>query len=202
MEIELKYRAFDPDVIDRIFSDPLTGNRDSEITMTPMNAVYYDTEDRVLSEMKIAFRIRKEGNAFIATMKWNSSEDAELSRREEYNIPVTAEDAENPSLELFREIDRYDELAARVGDRKLAPLLEMRFVRRAARMDTGTSIFVVSADLGEIIGGRTSVPIGEVEFELYSGDEKEMIQIGRKVAEKYGLKKEEKSKLQRGLELL
>ena len=45
-------------------------------------------------------------------------------------------------------------------------------------------------------------PISEVEIELFSGETKEMIGIGRKLRDKYDLEAENESKYARGIELI
>jgi len=85
---------------------------------------------------------------------------------------------------------------------RLMPVMEMEFVRKQMHVDTGKSISVVSCDEGEIRTAVGSAPISEVEVELYSGDQEDMIALGRELAAKYNLQAGNKSKFQRGLELL
>jgi inorganic triphosphatase YgiF len=56
----------------------------------------------------------------------------------------------------------------------------------------------VSLDTGEIIAGNERAPIQELEIELFSGSEDELIRIGGKVAEAYDLEPEPLSKFARG----
>ena len=69
-------------------------------------------------------------------------------------------------------------------------------------MDTGVSISVLSVDEGEIKTLNGDIPILELEIELYAGDKDDMIALGRKLEEKYHLKRGNRSKFQCGLELL
>ena len=61
---------------------------------------------------------------------------------------------------------------------------------------------VLSFDEGEIRTAGGTAPISEVEVELYSGDQDDMIALGKELAAKYNLTPGNKSKYQRGLELL
>ena len=80
--------------------------------------------------------------------------------------------------------------------------METKFNRRRFRIDTGTSIFEVSVDVGKIVTKYGESPISEVEIELFSGETKEMIGIGRKLRDKYDLEAENESKYARGIELI
>ena len=204
METELKYALRSEEQIDRIFNDPvlLRYMGDDEQEMKPMSAVYYDTEDRALSERYITFRIRKEGDRYVATMKWNGSVENGLSRREELNVPLSAEEAASPSLGIFEQSDIGDVLAEAAAGKTLVPVMEMDFVRRSVRLDTGSSISELSADIGDISAGGQKAPILELELELYAGDEDDMLRFGAEIAERYGLKAENSSKFARGFALL
>ena len=57
-------------------------------------------------------------------------------------------------------------------------------------------------DEGEIKTAKGNAPILELEIELYTGDQEDMVALGRKLEEKYHLKQGNKSKYQRGLEIL
>ena len=172
MEIELKYdlgrTAEDPAVI--LESTLVQNVADGAVSIFPMNAIYYDTEDLALAKEKIAFRIRQEGTHFVGTLKWNSETTEALSCREEMNIQLTEEDLQKgPSLAIFDQSGIADLLAQAVGDKPLVPLMEMRFLRKQVRLDTGHSISELSIDIGEVEAGGNTCPIHELELEYYSG---------------------------------
>lgn len=96
----------------------------------------------------------------------------------------------------------YGDIEAAVGDKPLKPIMNIDCLRRQVSVDTGKSISVVSLDIGTILTDTATAPITELEIELYSGDEDDMISLGRELASKYNLIPENKSKFQRGLELL
>ena len=93
-------------------------------------------------------------------------------------------------------------MLAAVSDKKLIPVMEMDYVRKAIQVDTGKSISVVSLDEGTIHTSKGDAEILEVEVELYSGDQEDMVALGGELAAKYNLQTSDKSKYQRGLELL
>ena len=167
-----------------------------------MRAIYLDTEDGSLRKKEMAFRVRLEDERRIATLKWGGSAEGGLHVRGELNVPVDKDFVQNPSMEVFRGSEIYEEIAEAVGNKKLVPVMEMEFTRRQMRVDTGKSISVVSLDDGVIRTAKGEVPIAELEVELYSGDQEDMMHLGEELAAKYNLVPSNHSKFQKGLMLL
>ena len=205
MEIELKYHIGDSDVIDRIFSDEkivAITDCNSEETIE-MQAAYFDTEDRRLSREGVAFRVRREGSRIIGTLKWNGHSEDGMHEREEINVPVLDESKlTEPDVDIFRQSGMCSRLKELIGERRLIRVMEIRFLRRQIRIDTGKAICELSADTGKVFCGGKSGPISELEVELYSGSRQEMESFGAELAEKFGLEPENRSKFRQGLELL
>ena len=205
MEIELKYRMKDEAVMDAIFQDPyieMIKDKQTEESID-MYAVYFDTEDHRLLAEGIAFRIRREGCSLQATLKWNGSTEDGMHRREELNIAVDdPEKLHAPDIDIFSQSDMADALEDIVGAEPLIPLMEVDSVRHQVRIDTGKSISELSVDKGEVRVGEKCAPILELEIELFSGDEADMIALGDGLAEKYDLEASNISKFKRGLDLM
>ena len=205
MEIELKYLIDKDEIIEQIFQDPYLSkikdkNSDEEIEM---HAVYFDTEDRRLYREGMAFRVRKEGNKLVATLKWNGTSEDGMHKREEINVPVDDEEKlKMPDIHIFDQSEMCQVLSHVVGKRNLIPLMDIYFKRRQMRLDTGKSISELSVDLGQIVCNGKVAPISEMEIELYSGEEEDMKALGDDVAEKYGLIAENTSTFKRGLDLM
>ncbi len=204
MEIELKFLVSEEIAKERLIHDghlrALCNEEDMETIS--MNAIYFDTEDKVLEGRRAAYRVRTENDRYVATMKWGSSTDDGLHLREELNVPVDEAFLKAPNIEIFKGSAIYDDLCGVIGDKRLMPVMEMEFQRRQIQVDTGKSISMLSYDQGEIRTPMGKEPISELEIELYSGDKEDMIALGRELAQKYNLKAENKSKYQRGLELI
>ncbi len=204
MEIELKYYLNDEIAKERIFNDKhLTEIKDPDFDETiEMKAVYMDTAQKDLMKKEMAFRVRKEGERLVATLKWGGSAKEGLHVRGELNVPVDEQFLQSPSVDVFKGSEIYEEIKVAAGDKPLQNVMEMDFTRKLIRVDTGKSISVISLDEGWIrtIGGNA--PISELEIEFYSGDQDDMIALGLELAVKYNLQPSDKSKYQRGLELL
>ena len=203
MEIELKYRIDDPKTIDKIFSETVINkNKDAEAEMVPMDAVYFDTEDGALTKHNIAFRVRREGDNYVATVKWNDDVEEGLYKREELNVYVDEESINNPYISVFDQSEVEELLHSLSDGKKFIRLMEMNFVRRQIRIDNGDCICEISADIGKIICNEKSTDILELELELLSGSQDALSALGKSFADKYMLEPEGKSKFVRGYELL
>lgn len=204
MEIEMKYSVADKKQAEEIWEDPellAVCDLDSRETVL-MKAIYFDTEDHVLSAHDMAFRVRMEGSRLVASLKWNGSVIDGCHRREEINVPVADETYFiNPPADLFQESEQGKVLLQLVGEKPLFSIMENRFLRRKMRADSGNAICEIAVDTGEIIADGGTMPICELEIELYSGETEEIQNMGRMLAEKYGLMPEGRSKYARGLSL-
>jgi len=205
MEIEMKYGIGDKEIAKSIWEDEyLTSieEKDSREKVY-MKASYFDTDDYILSKNDIAFRVRMEGARIVASLKWKGASKEGLHTREEINVPVNDEACFiAPDPEIFKESDIGRDMIALVAGKPLHSLLETRFLRSKMRVDTGKTICEVAIDEGEIVTDFGSLPICELEIELFTGDQEDVLGIGRTLAEKYGLTAENRSKYARGLKLL
>ena len=204
MEIELKYTIADRALIEEIFNDDQVRRYKDENTevLIPMNAVFYDTPDYKLQRAGFAFRIRREGDENVATLKWGGTTSEGMHKRQELNITLDDEEARHPAISIFGQDEVGGELERLIGDEPLEALMEIQYLRRQVRLDTGKSISELSADEGFVRANGGETPICEMEIELYSGDEEDMRALGDEIASKYDLKLENTSKFKRGLSLL
>ncbi len=205
MEIELKYLIPDKETIDKMWQEAVFkdyGTVDS-VSQIEMDAIYYDTEDRVLGGADTAFRVRKEGQRYVATLKWGGHQHEGLHEREELNIQLQNDPAVVlPSLDIFAENEKGRQLATLVGDKPLKALIETRFTRQIMRIDTGATICEVALDNGSIITPVGDLDICELEIELFTGDVSDIEKIGADLEKRFGLETGVESKFGRGIRLI
>lgn len=205
MEIELKYGVPDGETCDILWEDSgiqameEKGSRDTE----EHQASYYDTADLDLLARDIAFRIRREGNRTVATLKWNGKTVGALHTREELNInlgdvPVP----ETPDPQVFSPSEIGGELLSIIGGKPLREFISVHVSRRRVRVDTNQAIVELAIDTGQVHTAAGSCPVCELELELYSGKEEELLRLGEQLSTQYGLAPEPRSKFARGLSLL
>ena len=207
MEIELKYSVPDKETMDKIWKDPYFSDIEEKDTREDilMRAAYFDTEDRILSSNDIAFRVRMEGSKTVASLKWNDKDISirGLHMREEINVPINDDTCFiSPKPDIFKESAEGRDLLEVVGDSPLVNILEMTFVRRRVRLDNEDCICELSLDEGKIVCDNGEEPISEMEIEIFSGDQEDLLKMGEEIASKYNLEPELSSKYSRGLRML
>jgi inorganic triphosphatase YgiF len=169
-----------------------------------MKAVYFDTEDFILSQHETAFRIRSEGDRVVGTLKWRGGEHGALGlyAREEVNVPVSGDACFlSPDPTIFEESEYGEALLGLIDGKPLVGVFETIFGRKSFRIDTRSAICEVSIDEGKIIAGEKTAPIHELEIELFSGTEESLLKIGEDLVKRYGIEPEPLSKYARGLAL-
>lgn len=201
MEIELKYAINSKETAARIWQDETLKKMEEPETRETvfMKATYFDTDDYDLCTNDMAYRIRCEGDRMIACLKWGGRSDGALHTREEINIPVMST---HPNPVTFEESDVGQDLIRMIDGKQLHPIMDMQIERRRFRIDTQNSLLEISLDSGLIVTEKGSAPICEVEIELFSGDQEDLLKVGRRLAEEYGIVSEKRSKFYRGLLLL
>lgn len=216
MEIELKY-SVPSDKAEKILQD-MSADFGSEIRSIPMEAIYYDTEDKALRERRLTYRIRREGNENVLTIKYGRGSDkgnSGMHKREEINVPIPADFIEKPGIDVLDDTPVYKEFDKAVGGqysddlgimlplKPLIPVMTMTFLRKELMVSlTGGGKAILSYDEGNIVAGDKKAPISEVEVELFEGNEEELAEFGEKLIQKYGIEPLNKSKYARGLKLL
>jgi len=164
-----------------------------------LDARYFDTATYSLQKEKCAYRIRREGEQWVATIKGGGSSLGGLHERQEWNVVVR--DAQ-PDITVFAGTDIGQHVIEIVGNQRLEPIVTTKFERRTLDilMPDGSQI-EVAADQGTIVAHAKQAPILEVELELKSGKPSALLQLGAALAREYPLLPESDSKFYRGLQL-
>ncbi|MDO4545676.1 MAG: CYTH domain-containing protein [Bacillota bacterium] len=201
MEIELKYKVPTEEVAEAIWENEMFADLEEPDSREELclDARYYDTAGCDLAKNEIAYRIRKEGQRWVAALKWKGRSEEGLHTREEINVPVMGD---IPDPMVFSESKIGRELLEILGGRGLRCFLETRFHRKRFRIDTGTGLFEFSIDQGKIITEYGELPISEAEIELFSGETEELRQLGDKLQKEFGLEPEDASKYARGINMI
>ncbi|MBC8015754.1 MAG: CYTH and CHAD domain-containing protein [Sporomusaceae bacterium] len=201
-EIELKLTCTDDNVWEKI----MTAQSLLEIAIPEsracklLDARYFDTSTYCLQKAKLAYRIRRESEQWIATIKGGGTSSGGLHERQEWNVVVSSAE---PDLTVFSDTDIGKRLLEIVGSQLLEPIVITQFERRSldVMMPDG-SLIEIAADQGIIMAGSKSTPILEVELELKSGNPSALFKLGAVLAKEYPLLPESDSKFYRGLILL
>lgn len=168
----------------------------SEITQQ-LEARYFDTPSHALQKAKLAYRLRREGENWVATVKDSGSSKGGLHARQEWNLIASHNE---PDVQAFADMEIGLRLQEAVGDEILEPILITSFERRKVDVVMpGGSTIEVAADKGAIIVGEKTELILEIELELKTGQPEALFMLGAGLAREYPLLPEPKSKFYRGL---
>ncbi len=165
----------------------------------PLAAAYFDTPGEHLARARCALRLRREGKAWVQTLK---AEGASALQRLEDNVPVGG--AARPPLDIAR----HDGTAAGAALRRLlaeagpAQPLGERYataVQRTRRLlRSGGALIELALDEGEVRAGPRSLVLSEIEFELVSGPPQALLALAGRWAARHGLLLDVRSKSELG----
>lgn len=198
-ETELKLSCTDESIWEQIMSAEalVTVAVPGSETTLQLEARYFDTPSHALQKAKLAYRLRREGEEWVATVKSGGSSKGGLHARQEWNRVVADNE---PDIHIFNDMEIGKKLQEVVGDEILEPILITSFERRTVEvvMPDGSTI-EVAADRGSIIAGEKTAPILEIELELKTGQPGALFTLGAALTREYPLQPEPKSKFYRGL---
>ena len=178
-----------------------------KVQRTRMQAIYFDTADERLASAGVSLRLRKEGRAWVQTLKVGR----DPFRRLEHNVSVRPlPGIEPPALDLARHnaspaSEMLRKALDQPSDSGSSPALSMRFRTQVSRLARTIRVpgaqFEIALDTGTIVADDRSLPICELELELKSGRVAAMIILAAKWANRYGLWVSTISKAERGTRL-
>lgn len=201
MEQEMKYAISSKEMADKIWEDAYIKDFCDEKTRETlvMKAIYFDTEDRILSNNNMTVRVRGESEHKFATLKWGGCSTNGFHERKEINIPVNDDSFIAPAADMFKDSEDGTVLLDLIGNKPLLNLLEMRYLRRKVRLNYKDSLVELAIDCGDIITDKGNAPILELELELLVGNVTDLKALGEEFVKNFELKPEDRSKFARGL---
>ncbi len=195
-EVEIKLSL--PETAQRAFlRHPLLKRAERLPTRRLVN-IYYDTPDLALHEKGIALRTRRQGRAWLQTVKCAGTASGGLSVRPEWEQPYDGHfdfaGIDDPQVRELLERQRIES--------HLDPVFETVFARRAWRLAParGTSVLLV-LDRGSIEAGAHREAVSEIEIELERGRAETLFDLALVLAADLPLHPEILSKAERGYRL-
>lgn len=193
-ETELKL-ALDAGQLDRVARLPaIARHKQGRAISRPLDSTYYDTPERALQRAGLVLRLRRDGRAWIQTVKDAGSRVNGLFQRHEWEMTVPDGTPHVPhlratGLDAFRD----DTLVGR-----LIPILDTR-VRRASHVLAGPGWEVeMAVDRGEIVAGDRRDAVAEVELELRQGTPAILFALAADIAAALPCRVMSQSKSERG----
>lgn len=159
-------------------------------------SIYFDTPSRELSRARAALRLRRVGRTWLQAFKCERSPGV----RGEWETAVP-----RGSLELARfpaaEIRNLSGIDLASLNRRLRPLFETRFTRRATDMRFRDATVEVALDRGAIVAGKKREALLELEIELKSGRAARLLRYAQSLVAPLELRLSFASKAERGYRL-
>ncbi|HKJ88354.1 MAG TPA: CYTH domain-containing protein [Gammaproteobacteria bacterium] len=202
IEQEYKLRVTQPEQYEAVAGAPEVRDLAEGAGRTlHMIADYIDTAELSLLRAGYAYRVRKEGEQWVAAIKADMGNAAEggLHHHREWEAEV---DTPEPDLGVFGDPDLIEALLALQGDRPLVTLFRVDMERRVLdlRFD-GDNRAEWAADRGRIIAGDKVEPLCEVELELKGGSMEPVRKLAETLRARYPLAPDQRTKFARGLAL-
>jgi inorganic triphosphatase YgiF len=185
-EFEIKFKAT-PDQLAAIEAEY------GCFSLFSMETTYYDAVDSSLSARHITLRRRMENGSAVCTVK--TPLDG-LGRGEWETECDRIEDA----IPILCKLGCGEDLISLTAC-GIIPVCGARFTRLAGTLNTEGCTVELALDRGVLLGGGREVPLCEVEVELKAGSEEDALLFAQRLAVKYGLTQENRSKFRRALEL-
>ena len=161
-------------------------------------SIYYDNRRLDLRRRQVLLRLRKSGGAWLQTVKRQTSSQAGLTRRAEWESAYAGHfdfsGIDDPALRARISRPRVRE--------RLAPIFETSFRRVTWMLQPAADVAIlVMLDRGWIAAGARRAPISELELELLAGDSGDLYALALQLADNATLVPELDSKAERGYRL-
>lgn len=198
LELEYKLQLPSQDCLAEILAAPLIASlSEAPFREIPMETAYYDREDCCFSRLHWTLRYRKEGDDGILCLK---TPGALSHSRNEWQIS-----APSMSIDGIRELVRQGappELLSYYEESPPHEVCGARFLRRCTMLTfSDGSRGELAIDQGQVFGPKGTLPILELELELYEGEATEMTQLATLLCKIFHLKEQPYSKFARARSL-
>ncbi len=199
LEIKLNIEA---EALQKLLASPLLKEKiicGSE-AVQHLQTSYYDTPSFKLMHSGIAYRVRKNGDKYEATIKTEKASCGGFSSRSEYNVDLPDG---KPVLAAFKEAGFNTDLEKILGGEPLKKLFTVDVERRLCLLKISEATTLeLAVDRGKITGGTGGeCPINETELEIKSGTKEDLFAFTEQIAELVPVTPETRSKYERGMKL-
>ncbi len=200
IEFELKFQI--PPARREAVRAFVAGSKRPALRPVHLQAIYFDTPQRLLARSGIALRVRREGEVWVQTLKGAATDGL---GREEYNLPLQdgRNNSEPPAVDPQRHHDmplgkRLVALLASNPDDGLQCSYRSDVKRLQRRLKTRFGTVELAFDDGHLLSAGDRLAICELEIELINGHPMAVIDVARRWALRFGLWLDIRSKAERG----
>ena len=157
-----------------------------------MDAVYYDTADRLLRAQRIGMRLRQENGVSVFCVKTGGKVVNGLHTHAEYEYPAST---------LAEGLAQLPDELSMLRRTDYAPICGTHIRRTAVVLTAKDFTAELTFDEGALEGGAHRAPLSEIECEQKTGDPAAFDAFGTALANEFLLRAEPLSKLARALAL-
>lgn len=192
IELEIKYAVGDLQKLDCLLCDTMVLEKmvQPQYRYIQMETTYYDTQDGALSARKWTYRLRKENERSVITLK---TPGEGYARGEWEWEGAYLEDAPAHLIAA----GAPEELSELLKQSELTMVCGAKFTRILAELRLDGAVCELCGDIGWLLGGGRQEPLCELELELKEGDAAVMLAFAQTLAERYGIREEKMSKFAR-----
>jgi inorganic triphosphatase YgiF len=193
-ELEYKLQIKNPEQMEQILISPeIATLLHQPLREIPMETTYYDNKEGTFSALHWTFRHRVEGEDMVVCLK---TPTGFAHQRNEWQVPAPA--LSRSAVEALIKEGAPSELLDYYDISPVHPICGARFLRRCGMLEfPDGSRAELAADRGEVFGPKGTLPILEIELELYGGSPEEMVRFVKALCETYKLREQPYSKFAR-----
>lgn len=160
---------------------------------------YFDTPEMHLNQARVALRIRNKNGQFLQTLKTKGESINGLTKRGEWEWALTENTLDHDGLK-----DIWPDALKDVDSQSVIPLFATDFDRTLWQIEWQEPYARIEAalDLGKVKTSHAESQICELELELLEGAEEALKIIANLLSQQIDLEPSDKSKAERGFELL
>ncbi len=203
MEIELKL-TLSPHHVGSLTSQPLfRSDAIKALGTQELKNTYFDTPDQLLTQHKVALRIREKGDQFIQTLKSSGISEAGLHSRKEWEWILPRPELDYQLLETaeWPAALKTPEAQAQISTAFTTDFTRTLWILDAQDYFGNPLKAEIALDQGAVRYAGREDPICELELELLEGEPTELIKFASDLAKRVPLYISDISKAERGYRL-
>lgn len=194
LKLSVPLTEFDDLKAQSFWSECATG----EPVVQQLGNTYFDTADFRLNKARVALRIRQVDGTYIQTLKTRGTSVDGLSRRGEWEWQRPT-----PTLDVTLLRPHLPAPLHNLQAEELQPLFTTHFTRTAWQILWQSSHIEAAMDRGDVsVPHGDTLPICELELELKDGDERDLLDLAKRLQSLASLTPSDQSKAEKGFTLL
>ena len=166
---------------------------------THLVSTYFDTADLYLASQKVGLRMRQSGGAWMQTVKTSGYVKEGLHQREEWEHQL---DAAEWDLDKLKQTPLSGMIENPNIWSKIEPIFTTDFMRETLQLTCGGTHIELAYDRGQVIAGKLTSTIHEIELELKSGDVAHLRLLANQLQQQLSLSFSDTSKAKMGYQLM